>query len=181
LCVGSGSGVLLDRGAKFVEGAIIFCVFGRDALGDGLRTLELRSGVEETALLATVQFHLAFGAFSVGIEAGGENRAAVGTADPSYGADHARGARAELIGARPALRRLAIMAVTAARLVFFFLLLRVAIAAMTVLSVHKRLRPSVPTDCQLKIVSLLLLHALAAREKPRKTTQGRKAALRNSR
>ena len=148
LGIGGGGGVLLDGGAKFVEGAIVFCIFGRNSLGNLLRTLELRAGVEKTALLATVQFHLAFGAFSVGIEAGGENRAAVGTADSSYRADHARGARAELIGARPALRRLAILAVTSARLVFFFVLLRVAIAAMTVLSVHKRLRPSVLTDCQ---------------------------------
>jgi hypothetical protein len=61
------------------------------------------------------------------------------------------------------------LAVPPTRLVFFFVLLRVAIAAMTVLSVHKRLRPSVLTDCQLKIGPLLLLHALAAREKPHKT------------
>ena len=111
------SRVLFHRGAKFVERAIVFGVFGRDALRNGLRALKLRAGIEEAALLAAVQFELAFGAFAVGIEAGGEDRAAVGAAGAGYGADHARGARAELIGARAALRGLAVVTM-AARLSF---------------------------------------------------------------
>jgi hypothetical protein len=106
----------------------------------------LGAGIEEAALFAAVQFHLTFGAFSVGIEAGAEDGAAVGAAGTGYRADHARGARAELIGARAALRRPAIVAI-AMGFVFFVVFLRVAIPAVTVLSIHKRLRPPVSTDC----------------------------------
>ena len=153
LRVGGGSGVLLDRGAKFVERTIIFCVFGRDALRDRLGALKLRARIEEAALFATMQFKLAFGAFPVGIETGGEDRSAVGTADTGYGADHTRGARAELIRARAPLRGPAIVTI-AARLVLLIVLFRVAVPAVTVLSIHKRLRPSVLTDYHQESLSL---------------------------
>jgi len=90
LGVGCGRGVFFYGGAKFVEGAGVLAVFGRNALGDGLRTLELRAGIEEAALLAAVEFETAFGALAVGIEAGGEDGAAVGAARAGNGADHAR-------------------------------------------------------------------------------------------
>ena len=149
LGVGGWGGVLLYRGSEFVEGAIVFRVFRSDALGDGLRTFKLGAGVEEAALLAAVQLELAFGAFSIRIEAGGENRAAVGAAGAGYGADHARGAGTELIGAGAALRGPAIMIVTIAVRFFLVVFFRVAIAAVTVLSIHKRLRPSVLDGLQL--------------------------------
>ena len=104
---------------------------------------------EEAALLAAVQLELALGAFSVGIEAGGKDRAAIGAARAGYGADHARSARAELIGAGTSLRGLAVM-----RPFFFFIFLGIAVPAVTVLSIHKRLRPSVLTDCNEKSLNL---------------------------
>ena len=70
LCVGGGGGVLLDSGAELVEFAVVANVLGSDAFGDGLRALELRGGVEEPALFATVKLKAALGTFAVGIEAG---------------------------------------------------------------------------------------------------------------
>jgi hypothetical protein len=96
----------------------------------------------------------------------GEDCAAVGAASAGYGADHARGARAELIGTWAALRGLAIVAViTIAGLFFFFVLLGIAVAAMAVLSIHKRLRPSVLTDYHYIHVSNEL-HTIVVNEKP---------------
>jgi hypothetical protein len=135
LCVGGGGGVFLDRCAKFVEGAVVLRILGCDALWDGLGAFKLRAAVEETALFATVQLESALGTLAIGVEAAGEHRAAIGTARACDGADHARRARAELIGARTALRRLAVM-----RAFLFVLLFRVAITAVTILSIHKRLR-----------------------------------------
>ena len=162
LGIGRRSRVLLHRGAKFVKRAIIFRVFGRDALRDRLRALKLRARIEEAALFATMQFELAFGAFPVGIETGGEDRTAVGAADTGYGADHTRGARAELIRTRAALRGPAIVTI-AARLVLLIVLFRVAVPAVTVLSIHKRLRPSVLTDYNQKSLSLRRENGIGAK------------------
>jgi hypothetical protein len=71
LGVGSWSGVFLDGHAELVELAIVLGVFGSDALGDGLRTLELGAGIEEAALLAAVKLKLTLGTLAVGVEAGG--------------------------------------------------------------------------------------------------------------
>ena len=71
LGVRRGGGVFFDGHAEFVEGAIIFCVLGSDALGNWLRAFELDAGIEEAALFAGVKFELAFGAGAVGVEAGG--------------------------------------------------------------------------------------------------------------
>ena len=70
LRVGRRRGVFFDGGAKFVEFAVVAGILGSDALGDGLRALELRGGVEEAALLATVELKTALGTFAIGIEAG---------------------------------------------------------------------------------------------------------------
>ena len=143
LRVGSRRGVFFDGHAKFVEGTGVLGVLGRDAFRDRLSALELRAGIEEAALFAAVQFGLALGAFPVGIESGSEDGAAIGTARAGDRADHARSAGAELIGAAwAASGRLAIMG-----LVLLILLFRVAITAVTILSIHKRLRPPVSTDC----------------------------------
>jgi hypothetical protein len=135
LCVRCGCGVFLDRRAKFVERAVVLGVLGRDAVRNLLRALKLSAAVEEAALLATVQLKGALGTLTVRIKATGQNSAAIGAARARDGANHARRARAELIGARTALRRLAVM-----RAVFLILLFRVAIAAVIILSIHKRLR-----------------------------------------
>jgi hypothetical protein len=141
LCVGGGSSVLFNGHTKLVKLAVVLCVLGSDAFGDGLRALELGAGIEEAALLATVEFKLALGTLAVRVEAGGEDGTAVGTASARDGADHPWRARPELIGARTALRRLAVV------LFFFVAFFRVAVAAMTVLSIHKRLRPDAMPDC----------------------------------
>ena len=134
LGVRRGGGVFFDGHAKFVEGAIIFGVLGGDALGDGLRALELDAGIEEAALFAGVKFELAFGACAVWVEAGGQDRAAICAAAAGNGADHARRSRAELIGAaRAARRRLAAIMMNFR---FFFVFFRVAITAVTVLAIH---------------------------------------------
>jgi hypothetical protein len=134
LCVGGGGGVFFDRCTKFIEGAVVLRILGCDALWDGLGAFKLRAAVEEAALFATVQLESALGALAVGVEAAGEHCAAIGTARACHGADHARRSRAELIGARTALRRLAVV-----RAFLLVLLFRVAIAAVTILSIHKRL------------------------------------------
>jgi len=144
LGVGSGGGVFFNGHAEFVELAVVLGVLGGDALGDGLSALELGAGIEEAALLTTVKFKLALGTLTVRIEAGGEDSATVGTSAARDRANHARSARAELIGARTALRRLAVVT-----LFSFFAFFRVAVAAMTVLSIHKRLRPDAMPDCDL--------------------------------
>jgi hypothetical protein len=132
LRVGGGGGIFLYGGAKFVELAGVLGVFGSDAVGDGLGALKLRAAIEEAALLATVQLEGALGTLRVGVKAAAEHGAAVGATRAGDGADHAGGARAELIGARTALRRLAVM-----RAVLLLLLFRVAIAAVIILSIHK--------------------------------------------
>jgi hypothetical protein len=110
LRVGSWRCILFDGHAKFVEGAGVLGVLGRDAFRDRLGALELGAGIEEAALFAAVQFGLALWALPIGIESGSKNGAASGTARASDCADHARRAGTELIGAaRPAGRRLAIV------------------------------------------------------------------------
>ena len=136
--VGRGCGIFLDRGAELVELAVVAGVLGSDAFGDGLRALELRGRIEEAALFATVELEAALGTFAVGIEAGVQNGATVGAASAGDGADHARGARAELIGvARSARWRPTIVMLTAAMaLVFLFVALGIAVSAMAVFAIH---------------------------------------------
>jgi len=143
LGVGRWRGIFLDGHAKFVEGAGVLGILGRNAFGDWLGAFKLRAGIEKAALFTAVQFGLALGTSPVGIESRSEDGAAIGTARARDGADHARRARAELVGAAgPARRRLAFVG-----LVLFILLFRVAVTAVTVLSIHKCLRPPVSTDC----------------------------------
>jgi hypothetical protein len=97
LLIGRGRSVLFDGGAELVELAIVFAVFGGNAFRDGLRAFKLRAGIEEAALFAAVEFGVALGTGAVGIEAGREDRAAIGAAGTGYGADHTGSARAEMI------------------------------------------------------------------------------------
>ena len=135
LLIGGGSGVLLDGGAEFVELAIVLAVFGSDAFRDRLRAFKLRAGIEKAALFAAMKFGVALGAGAFGVETRGEDRAAIGAAGASDGADHARSAGTEMIvlSAGTALWGLTF----GARLLFF---IGIAIAAMTVLTIHKILR-----------------------------------------
>jgi hypothetical protein len=143
LSIGSWRGIFFDGHAKFVEGASVLGIFGRDAFLNGLRAFKLRAGIEKAALFAAVQFELTLGTCAIGIEPRGQDGAAIGTSRACDGANHARRAGAELIGAaRAAGGRLAVM-----RLVLFIAFFRVAVSAVTVLSIHKYLRPPVSTDC----------------------------------
>ena len=144
LSVRGRSRILLDGHAEFVEGASVLGIFGRNAFLDRLSTFELRAGVEETALFAAVQFSLALGTRAIGIKAWGEDGTAIGAAGARDSAYHARSTGTELVGAaRTARGGLAIVV----RLVFLILFFRIAVTAVTVLSIHKRLRPPVSTDC----------------------------------
>jgi hypothetical protein len=145
LHVRSRCGILLYRSPEFVERALIPGVFGRNPGRNRLRALELRSGIKETALLATMQFKTAFRTFSKGIEPRHKNRSAIGTSCSSYCPHHSRRARTKVIrrASWSALWRLALPVL----LVPSFLLFGIPIAAVTVLAIHKRLRPSVATDC----------------------------------
>jgi len=146
LHVRGGGGVFFDGGAEFVEFAIVASVFGSDAGLDGLGALKLRAAIEEAALFAAMELKTALGANAQGIEASDEDCAAIGAAGAGDGADHARCARAEMIGGSTgaALRGLAIGLVS---LLLLVLLFGVTITAVTVLTIHKCLRPSVLTDC----------------------------------
>src|ERR1700756_285082 len=149
LLIRRGSGVLLDGGAEFVELAIVLAVFGSDAFGNRLRTFKLRTGIEEAALFAAMQFGVALGAGAAGVEAGGEDSSTIGAARAGYRADHARSARAEMIvlSARTALRRLAF----GAGLLFF---VAIAIAARGVLPIHRSLRALALRQCEPKASAL---------------------------
>jgi len=143
LRVGSGSSILFDGHTKFIERTVVASIFRGDALGNGLHTFKLRAGIEETALLAAVELEVALGAGAVGVKTWGKDCAAVGTSRAGDGADHARGARAELIGASRTARWGLLLVRSLALLRFF----GIAIAAVTVLSIHKYLRPPAATDC----------------------------------
>jgi hypothetical protein len=133
LGVRSWGGVFFNGHAKFVEGAIIFGVLWRDAFGNGLRAFELDARIEEAALFAGVKFELAFRACAIGVEAGGQNGAAICAAAAGDSADHSGSAGAELVGAAWATGgRFAVMM----NFRLFFVFFRVAITAVAVLSIH---------------------------------------------
>jgi len=137
--------VFLYRRPKLIKCAVILRVFRRNPRRNRLRALELRSRIEKAALLAAMQLKIALWTFSRRIEACHKHRAAVRTPRSCYRPDHPRRARTEVIGraSRSALRRFPLP-------VFFLpfvLLFGITIAAVTVLAIHKRLRPSVATDC----------------------------------
>jgi hypothetical protein len=132
LLIGSRSSVFFNGHAEFVELAVVLAVFGSDTFGNRLRAFKLCAGIEETALLAAVEFRIALGTGAAGVKAGYENRATIGTTGTRDGTDHAGSARTEMIvlSAGTSLRWLAFWA----GLLFFF---GIAIAAMTVLAIHK--------------------------------------------
>ena len=136
LRVARGSRIFFYSGAEAVEGSVVFYVFGCDAFGLGLRALKAGAGIEEAALLAAVELELAFGAGALGVESGGKDRTAVRAARACDRADHARGARAELVRSTGSAGRWFL------RPLFFVFAFRVAIAAVIVLTIHTSLRPS---------------------------------------
>jgi hypothetical protein len=152
LRVTSRRGVFFHGGAEFVKLAVIFRVLRGDALRNFLCAFKLRSGIKKPALFAAMQFRGALRARAGRIESGHQHRATIGAACPGHRAYHARRARAKLIGAPwSALRWFPIVG-----LFLLFFLFRVLITAVTVLSIHKRLRPPVSTDCNYICSDLLV-------------------------
>src|SRR5262249_24552088 len=116
--------------------------FGRNSLRNRLRAFKLRAGIEKTALLAAVQFKSALGTLPLWIESRRQNSATVGTSRSRHCSNHPRRPRPELIRrTRPTLRRLPVM-------ISFFsvVLFRIAITAMAILTIHKRLHPPILAD-----------------------------------
>jgi len=70
--------------AGLKQGAIVVLVLDRDAHRDGLHALEARRGFKEGALLAAMQFGIAFRAIAGEIGVGGERRRAVEAARRSH-------------------------------------------------------------------------------------------------
>jgi hypothetical protein len=145
LHIGSRRRVFLYRGPKLIKRAVILRVFRRNPCRNRLGALELRSRIEKPALLAAMQLKIALRTFSGRIEACHKHRAAVRTTRSCYCPDHPRRARTEVIGrtSRSALRRFPLPVF----FIPFVLLFSITISAVTVLAIHKRLRPSVATDC----------------------------------
>lgn len=146
--------VLFDGHAKFIKFAFVACILRCDAFRNHLRALELRASIEKTALFAGVQFKRTFCALAIGIKSRRQHRSAIRATASGHRAHHARGPRTKLIrAARPALRRPSLLKFIS--FFFFFVFFRVTISAVAVLSIHKRLRPSVATDCPLPFLCKL--------------------------
>jgi hypothetical protein len=151
LHVRSGGRVFFYRGPELVERTFILCILGRNPGRNRLGALELRSRVKKSALLATVQLKIAFRAFARRIETRHQHRATIRTARPRYRSYHPRRARTKMIGgpSRSALRRLPLSILLFPSLLLF----GITIAAVTILAIHKRLRPSVATDCNYTLLN----------------------------
>ena len=137
--------IFLHRRTEFIKRAVVLCILRRYPCRYRLRALKLCARVEIAALLAAMQLKIALWAFSAWIEPGHQHRAAIRAARPCYRPHHSRCPRPQMIrgSSRSALRRLAIPV----SFFVFFLLFGITIAAVTVLAIHKRLRPSVAPDC----------------------------------
>ncbi len=146
LHVGCRRSVFFYRRAKLIKFAVVFRVFRGHSGGNGLRTFKLHSAIEEPALFAAMQFKIALWAFPVRVKSCHQHRSAVRTSRTRHRSYHPRRAWTEMVRrtSRSALRRLPIRLIS---LLLFILLLGVSIAAVTVLAIHKCLRPSVLTDC----------------------------------
>src|SRR3977135_2288692 len=90
------SSILFNRGAKFVEPAIVALVLAGDAFRNRLHAFKPRGRIKISALLAGVQLESALRALSFRIESRLQNGAAIGTSRASDRADHARCSRSDL-------------------------------------------------------------------------------------
>ena len=88
--------ILFNRGAKFVERAIVPLILSRNPLGDGLHAFKSRGGIEISALLAAMQFESAMRALALRVETRLQHRAAIRASRARDRADHARRARPDL-------------------------------------------------------------------------------------
>jgi len=132
-----GRGVLFDRGAKFVERAIVLQIFARDALEHGLHALKARGAIEIAALLAAMKIEGAARALRVWIDVGLQHRAAIRAAHARNRADHSRSARSKLFLTRAAIVRRPFF-------LFFRLVVR-HVAVLLILPVQENLRGDAPS------------------------------------
>ena len=125
-------GILFDRGAEFVERAVVDLVLACDPLGDRLHAFKARGGIKVGALLAAMQLEGAARALPFRIESRLEDGAAIGTARASDRSNHAWSPRSDLF-----LPRMAFVVLT----FFFFLgLVGALVAPMLILPVQVNLR-----------------------------------------
>ena len=134
LC-GGGSGVLFNRGANFVERAIVVHVFARDWFGHGLHALETRGAIEKAALFAAMQIESAARALRVDVRVSLQHGAATRAAHARNGANHSRGTRSELFLTRAAIVR--------GPLFLFFRLVGILVAVLPILPIQEVLRGDV--------------------------------------
>ena len=92
-----------------------------------------------------MQFEITLRTFAGRIKTSYEDRAAIRTTRPRYCSNHPGSARTKVIrrASRSALRRFSF----SVSFFVFFLFFGITIAAVTVLAIHKRLRPSAAPDC----------------------------------
>jgi hypothetical protein len=102
---GRGRRIFFDRGAEFVEPAIVPLVLARNAFGNRLHAFKSRARIEIRALLAGMQFVSALRTLPFRIETGLQHGAAIRASRTRDGADHARRARSDLILSRVAFWR----------------------------------------------------------------------------
>ncbi len=125
-------GILFNRGAKFVERAVVELIFPRNPLGNGLHAFEARGGVKVSALLAAMQFESATRALSFRIETRLQHGAAIRTARACNRAHHARCSRSDLF--------LPWMAFVVLTFFFFLGLVGTLVAPVLILPVQGNLR-----------------------------------------
>ena len=90
------SSIFFNRGAKFVEPAIVALILAGDAFRNWLHAFKPRGRIKISALLAGVQLESALRALAFRIESRLQNGATIGTSCASDRAHHARCPRSDL-------------------------------------------------------------------------------------
>ena len=149
LQIRGGRRILFYGGPELIERAIVLSILGRNSRRDRLCAFKLRAGIEKTALLATVQFEIALRTLPVRVESGDQHRTTIRATRSRDRPHHAWRTWTQMIrrSAWSALRRFAF----SISLLVLFLFFGITIAAVTVLAIHKRLRPSAAPDCNCKL------------------------------
>ncbi len=128
--------IFFDRGAEFVEPAIVPLVLARNAFGNGLHAFKPRARIEIRALLAGMQVESALRTLSFRIETRLQHGATIRTSRARDRADHARRPRSDLILSRMAFRR---------PFLFFLGLVRTHVAVLLILPLQMNLRGRQPS------------------------------------
>ena len=152
-------GILFNRGAKFVERAIVYLVFPRNPFGNGLHAFKSRGGVKVSALLAAMQLETAARALPFRIETRLQHGAAIGTARACNRADHARCSRPDLF--------LTWMAFVVLTFFFFLGLVGTLVAPMLILPVQGNLRGDAQSYSESEHASRILSESVTNLKNPK--------------